>query len=113
MAYVNVADWKTEQVAEWLKGLMKNILFFTRLSLSSSYFDYEYTYISFCLGLDDVVLQYIRLFVDKNINGEQLLDLQSDDLEDLGVTKIGHQEIILEAIDLLKNFVRRTVSWAI
>ncbi|XP_065201837.1 CNK3/IPCEF1 fusion protein isoform X2 [Planococcus citri] len=74
MAYVNVADWKPEQVAEWLKGL------------------------------DNVVLQYIRLFVEKNINGQQLLDLQPNDLEEIGVYKIGHQEIILEAIDLLKNF---------
>lgn len=27
MAYVNVAEWKTEQVCEWLKGV-KNRIFF-------------------------------------------------------------------------------------
>lgn len=57
-------------------------------------------------GLDNVVLQYIRLFVEKNVNGQQLLDLQPNDLEEIGVYKIGHQEIILEAVELLKNFVR-------
>lgn len=56
-------------------------------------------------GLDNVVLQYIRLFVEKNINGQQLLDLQPNDLEEIGVYKIGHQEIILQAIELLKHFV--------
>jgi connector enhancer of kinase suppressor of Ras 2 len=65
-----------------------------------------FTHFDVFAGLDSVVLQYIRLFVDKNINGQQLLDLQPNDLEEIGVTKIGHQEIILEAIDLLKNFVR-------
>jgi len=26
MAYVNVADWKSDQVADWLKGIKKVIL---------------------------------------------------------------------------------------
>lgn len=64
-----------------------------------------FTVLSWFSGLDSVVLQYIRSFVDKNINGQQLLDLQPDDLEGIGVYKIGHQEIILGAIELLKNFV--------
>lgn len=59
------------------------------------------------------MLQYIRSFVDKNINGQQLLDLQPDDLEDIGVYKIGHQEIILEAIELLKNFVSYSLIFVI
>uniref|UniRef100_A0A8C0BT66 Connector enhancer of kinase suppressor of ras 2 n=1 Tax=Buteo japonicus TaxID=224669 RepID=A0A8C0BT66_9AVES len=35
------------------------------------------------------------------INGEQLLHITHQELEELGVTRIGHQELILEAVDLL------------
>lgn len=31
--------------------------------------------------------------------------MQPNDLDKIGVCKIGHQELILEAVDLLKNFV--------
>lgn len=31
--------------------------------------------------------------------------MQPNDLDKIGVHKIGHQELILEAIDLLRNFV--------
>lgn len=39
------------------------------------------------------------------MNGHQLLNLRSDDLEHLGVVTLGHQEIILEAVEHLRNFV--------
>lgn len=26
MAYVNVADWKCDQVVDWLKGKLKNVI---------------------------------------------------------------------------------------
>ncbi|KAK2578688.1 hypothetical protein KPH14_011657 [Odynerus spinipes] len=74
MAYVNVAEWKTDQVCEWLKGL------------------------------DNSVLPYVHSFMNHGVNGQQLLSLRSEDLEHLGVLKLGHQEIILEAVEYLRNF---------
>ncbi|XP_050474912.1 uncharacterized protein LOC126865973 isoform X2 [Bombus huntii] len=74
MAYVNVAEWKTEQVCEWLKGL------------------------------DNSVLPYVHSFTNHGVNGQQLLSLRPEDLEHLGVLKLGHQEIILEAVEYLRNF---------
>ncbi|XP_043488156.1 uncharacterized protein LOC122515061 [Polistes fuscatus] len=74
MAYVNVAEWKTDQVCEWLKGL------------------------------DNAVLPYVHSFMNHYVNGQQLLSLRPEDLEHLGVLKLGHQEIILEAVEYLRNF---------
>nr|XP_031838003.1 uncharacterized protein LOC116429322 [Nomia melanderi] len=74
MAYVNVAEWKTDQVCEWLKGL------------------------------DNSVLPYVHSFTNHGVNGQQLLNLRPEDLEHLGVLKLGHQEIILEAVEYLRNF---------
>ncbi|XP_034950691.1 probable serine/threonine-protein kinase DDB_G0282963 [Chelonus insularis] len=74
MAYVNVAEWKTEQVCEWLKGL------------------------------DNSVLPYVHSFTNNRVNGQQLLSLRPEDLEQLGVLKLGHQEIIIEAVEYLRNF---------
>lgn len=59
----------------------------------------------FFLGLDSVILPYIKYFVDTDVNGQKLLDMQPNDLDKIGVLKIGHQELILEAVDLLRNFV--------
>ncbi|KAL6256051.1 hypothetical protein P5V15_013287 [Pogonomyrmex californicus] len=73
MAYVNVADWETGQVCEWLKGL------------------------------DNTVFPYVHSFLNHAINGQQLLSLQPNDLEQLGVLKLGHQEIILEAVEYLRS----------
>nr|DBA20357.1 TPA: hypothetical protein GDO54_017147 [Pyxicephalus adspersus] len=52
-------------------------------------------------GLDDCLQQYIKNFEREKINGEQLLHITHQELEELGVTRIGHQELILEAVDLL------------
>lgn len=67
---------------------------------------FEY-YINKCyfIGLDNVILPYIKYFMDIDINGQKLLDMQPNDLDKIGVRKIGHQELILEAVDLLRNFV--------
>ncbi|XP_073989557.1 connector enhancer of ksr isoform X3 [Rhodnius prolixus] len=73
MAYVNVAEWKPDQVTEWLKGL------------------------------DNSVLGYIHSFLNNQVSGQQLLSFGTNDLEHLGVYKIGHQEIILEGIEYLRN----------
>jgi len=56
-------------------------------------------------GLDFCLLQYLHWFSNNEINGKQLLNLTPDDLEHLGVSKIGHQEIILEGVERLRCFV--------
>lgn len=58
-------------------------------------------YCFFVLGLDDCLQQYIKNFEREKIGGDQLLRITHQELEDLGVTRIGHQELILEAVDLL------------
>eukprot|EP00095_Tigriopus_kingsejongensis_P011381 maker-scaffold68_size422247-snap-gene-0.11 protein:Tk11381 transcript:maker-scaffold68_size422247-snap-gene-0.11-mRNA-1 annotation:"hypothetical protein Phum_PHUM140130" len=73
MAYVNVMEWRAEQVADWLQGL------------------------------DDSVCSYAHFFLNNNVTGQHLLNLTVDDLFKLHVEKLGHQEIILEALELLKN----------
>ncbi|XP_067863023.1 connector enhancer of kinase suppressor of ras 1-like [Heptranchias perlo] len=50
-------------------------------------------------GLDSSVQKYP--FDQWQVNGEQLLRLSHQDLEELGVKRIGHQELILEAVELL------------
>uniref|UniRef100_A0A8C9RH05 Connector enhancer of kinase suppressor of ras 3-like n=1 Tax=Scleropages formosus TaxID=113540 RepID=A0A8C9RH05_SCLFO len=45
--------------------------------------------------------QYVGNFEREKVNGEQLLKISHQDLEELGVTRIGHQELVLEAVDLL------------
>ncbi|CAB0007571.1 unnamed protein product [Nesidiocoris tenuis] len=73
MAYVNVAEWKPDQVTEWLKGL------------------------------DSTILPYIQSFLNNRISGQQILGFGPSDLEHLGIQKIGHQEVILEGIEHLRN----------
>ncbi|KAK6645545.1 hypothetical protein RUM43_001822 [Polyplax serrata] len=74
MAYVSVAEWRPEQVTEWLKGL------------------------------DNSIVSYIHWFSNNEVNGQQLLNLSPDELTHLGVYKLGHQELILEAVQQLRNF---------
>ncbi|XP_073708833.1 connector enhancer of kinase suppressor of ras 3-like [Garra rufa] len=52
-------------------------------------------------GLDDCLQQYVPNFEREKINGEQLLKISHQDLEELTMTRVGHQELILEAVDLL------------
>ncbi|XP_062393234.1 connector enhancer of kinase suppressor of ras 2 [Sardina pilchardus] len=66
-----VSKWTTRQVVDWMKGL------------------------------DDCLQQYIKNFEQEKVGGEQLLRITHQELEDLGVSRIGHQELILEAVDLL------------
>ncbi|MGH0143899.1 UNVERIFIED_CONTAM: hypothetical protein FKN15_001169 [Acipenser sinensis] len=51
--------------------------------------------------LDDSLQQYVCSFEREKINGEQLLKISHQDLEELGVARIGHQELVLESVDLL------------
>jgi len=73
MAFINVAEWTPENVAQWLQGL------------------------------EDCILPYVHFFLNNQINGCRLLLLSPEDLTKLNVTKIGHQEIILDGVDLLKH----------
>ncbi|KAK1787502.1 hypothetical protein P4O66_015916, partial [Electrophorus voltai] len=41
------------------------------------------------------------MFEREQVSGEQILHITHQELEELGVTRIGHQELILEAVDLL------------
>ncbi|XP_043928213.1 connector enhancer of kinase suppressor of ras 2 isoform X3 [Protopterus annectens] len=66
-----VSKWTPNQVVDWMKGL------------------------------DDCLQQYIKSFEREKIGGDQLLRITHQELEELGVTRIGHQELILEAVDLL------------
>ncbi|XP_026794704.3 connector enhancer of kinase suppressor of ras 2 isoform X1 [Pangasianodon hypophthalmus] len=71
LAMEPVSKWTTSQVVDWMKGL------------------------------DDCLQQYIKNFEQEKVGGEQLLRITHQELEDLGVSRIGHQELILEAVDLL------------
>uniref|UniRef100_A0A087XFC3 Connector enhancer of kinase suppressor of Ras 2a n=1 Tax=Poecilia formosa TaxID=48698 RepID=A0A087XFC3_POEFO len=52
-------------------------------------------------GLDDCLQQYVGVFERAGVSGERLLRISHAELEELGVSRIGHQELILEAVDLL------------
>uniref|UniRef100_A0A674N190 Connector enhancer of kinase suppressor of Ras 2 n=1 Tax=Takifugu rubripes TaxID=31033 RepID=A0A674N190_TAKRU len=66
-----VSKWTTGQVVDWMKGL------------------------------DDCLQQYVCVFERGGVCGERLLRISHAELEELGVSRIGHQELILEAVDLL------------
>ncbi|XP_041669660.1 connector enhancer of kinase suppressor of ras 2 isoform X1 [Cheilinus undulatus] len=66
-----VSKWSTSQVVDWMKGL------------------------------DDCLQQYVCVFERGGVCGERLLRISHAELEELGVSRIGHQELILEAVDLL------------
>uniref|UniRef100_A0A3Q3LTC0 Connector enhancer of kinase suppressor of Ras 2a n=1 Tax=Mastacembelus armatus TaxID=205130 RepID=A0A3Q3LTC0_9TELE len=66
-----VSKWSTNQVVDWMKGL------------------------------DDCLQQYVCVFERGGVCGERLLRISHAELEELGVSRIGHQELILEAVDLL------------
>lgn len=57
--------------------------------------------------MDDSLQQYVGNFEREKISGEQLLKITHQDLEELGVARIGHQELVLEAVDLLCALVSR------
>ncbi|KAG9333555.1 hypothetical protein JZ751_011391, partial [Albula glossodonta] len=59
-------------------------------------------------GLEAPVQQYP--FGEWQLSGMDLLQLSYCDLEQLGVRKIGHQELILEAVEKLCSLVGLTVS---
>lgn len=52
-------------------------------------------------GLDDSLQQYVPSFQQQQVDGEKLLRMSHQELLSLGVTRVGHQELVLEAVDLL------------
>ena len=57
----------------------------------------------FFAGVDDAIFPYAQHFLNNNVTGQGLLNLSVTDLYKLRVEKIGHQEIIREALEQLKN----------
>uniref|UniRef100_A0A3Q0SB44 Cnksr family member 3 n=1 Tax=Amphilophus citrinellus TaxID=61819 RepID=A0A3Q0SB44_AMPCI len=51
--------------------------------------------------LDDSLQKYIPSFQQLQVDGEKLLRMSHQELLPLGVARVGHQELILEAVDLL------------
>uniref|UniRef100_A0A3B4YBL0 Cnksr family member 3 n=1 Tax=Seriola lalandi dorsalis TaxID=1841481 RepID=A0A3B4YBL0_SERLL len=52
-------------------------------------------------GLDDSLQQYVPSFQQQLVDGEKLLRMSHQELLSLGVARVGHQELVLEAVDLL------------
>ncbi|XP_003746327.1 connector enhancer of kinase suppressor of ras 3 [Galendromus occidentalis] len=73
MAYIDIGEWTPEHVAKWSRGV------------------------------ENWVTPYMHLFLEHKINGHRLLSLSWEDLTNIGITKLGHQETILEAVDNLHN----------
>ena len=57
-------------------------------------------------GLDDTLVPYIHFLLEQEINGHRLLDITIEELHLFRIEKLGHQEIFMGAIDLLREFVR-------
>ncbi|CAG9134930.1 unnamed protein product [Plutella xylostella] len=74
MANQNIEEWSVDQVADWLTGLGAPAA-------------------GYAAGLRA-----------RGLHGRKLLTLRCDDLEYLGVTVIGHQELILEAVEQLRDY---------
>lgn len=55
-------------------------------------------------GLDNSMYNYINSFTNNEVRGQQLLNIRPYELEQLSMHSIGHQEIVLEAVEHLRNF---------
>lgn len=95
--YVNVNEWSPEQVADWMRGMSYIFLQEHQRICSNLLLFFE--------GLDDTLLPYIQFILEKEINGHRLLSTTVEDLSVFLIDKLGHQEIFMGAIDLLRDFV--------
>jgi len=59
------------------------------------------------VGLDCRLSAYADNFIAAGVTGMQLLMMTNDDLYDIGVTKVGHQEMFLNLISLLDALVSK------
>ncbi|XP_072178158.1 connector enhancer of kinase suppressor of ras 2-like [Diadema setosum] len=71
--FINIPHWSAKDVADWMKGL------------------------------DSVLHPYIKTVLTRKVTGDRLLLMTAQDLEELDIEKVGHQEIMLDAINLLCN----------
>ncbi|XP_071505529.1 connector enhancer of kinase suppressor of ras 2-like [Diadema antillarum] len=71
--FINIPLWSAKDVADWMKGL------------------------------DSVLHPYIKTVLTRKVTGDRLLLMTAQDLEELDIEKVGHQEIMLDAINLLCN----------
>lgn len=62
-------------------------------------------YLTIFSGLEDVLQQYVPNFESRGVTGKELLILDYDEMEQLGITKLGHQELMFEAIEHLNKLV--------
>lgn len=58
------------------------------------------------VGLNSSVAHYAECFEEAGITGRLLMMLTNNDLEEIGIAKLGHQEILLQSIALLRSLVR-------
>ncbi|CAM9217098.1 unnamed protein product [Lampetra planeri] len=65
-------------------------------------------------GLDDSLQPYVPSVQAQQVGGAKLLRMSHQELLALGVSKVGHQELLLEAVDLLCALVsgRQTAAAA-
>jgi len=72
LGFVNILAWAPEQVLEWFKGL------------------------------DDALQDYVPNIASARISGKHLFYLTHAELQKMSIFKLGHQEMFLEAVDLLR-----------
>lgn len=53
-------------------------------------------------GLDECLQPYVSSLQLQGVSGAELLGLSHTELQSLGMTRVGHQEALLEAVDLLR-----------
>lgn len=114
MAYINVAEWTTELVTDWLKGKFQKWIIRCDLmhankrhyteSLKCLELTKKINSFSKMIGLDNSMYSYIKSFQNNEVRGHQLLNIRPYELEQLSMHSIGHQEIVLEAVEHLRNF---------
>lgn len=56
-------------------------------------------------GLEDCLSVYLEELLQSKVTGRRLLQLAPDLLPALGIHKIGHQELLLQAVAQLRNIV--------
>lgn len=56
------------------------------------------------LGLDKAMYKYVNAFTNNEVKGQMLLNIRPYELVELGMKVLGHQEIVLGAVEQLQNF---------
>lgn len=110
MAYINVELWSSDQVTDWLKGEQYMKSFYVAIHpdacpcKAENSISFFFCFWFFDAGLDNSMYKYIHSFTNNEIRGQALLNIRPYELNELGMHKIGHQEIVLEGIEQLRNF---------